>query len=182
MRLPPRIAIFGPLVAACALTTCGCGLPRHLALRPDYDLPQGFSGTYRFGLVTAGAVPAGPTDREALARWHAGKAGGPPLPAAGPFHAPLPIDSEPHDWFAPVGPADSGDRMTPSGANVDAESNRQTAPGSSDPPAGAVPIVIPAPSPPLVPRPPGGPQSPAPPAPDPGPPLSDGPLALWNRL
>ncbi|NNJ24772.1 hypothetical protein LzC2_08320 [Planctomycetes bacterium LzC2] len=46
----------------------GCGLPRYYSPRPDYDLPMGFSGTYRFALVQAGEVPAGPTDREALSR------------------------------------------------------------------------------------------------------------------
>ncbi|WP_165700696.1 hypothetical protein [Alienimonas californiensis] len=88
MRFPPRFAPLALTVAAAATTLCGCGLHRHISPRPDYDLPMGFSGTYRFNLVVAGEVPAGPTDREALSRMGRGPAAAP----AGPFAVPLTIE------------------------------------------------------------------------------------------
>ena len=93
----PRTAAFLLTVAACAVCCVGCGAPRHWSPRPDYDLPMGFSGTYRFGLVLGGEVPAGPTDREAIARL----ASGPASPGFGPFVEPLsiaaPADVDPVD-------------------------------------------------------------------------------------
>ena len=52
------------LAASCA----GCGLPRHLAARPDHDLPAGFSSTYRRALVLSGEVPPAPSDADLLSR------------------------------------------------------------------------------------------------------------------
>ncbi len=87
VRFTFRSAVFTLTAGACLLAFAGCGLPRHVAARPDYDLPMGFSGTYRLGLVQAGEVPAGPTDREAFDRLDVG----PRRTPAGPFAEPLPI-------------------------------------------------------------------------------------------
>ena len=117
---PPRSATVGLTLAACAaVTLAGCGLPRLVEPRPDYDLPMGYSGTYRFGLVLAGEVPAGPTDREALARLgdrgelpapvDAGPPPAPALPPAGPFPAPLPIEPAPRPLEPGQGPGGWGD-------------------------------------------------------------------------
>ena len=101
------------LAATAVATVGGCGLPRHLALRPDHDLPAGFSGTYRRSLVLAGEVPPGPTDRDAFARLAAAAAGPVvppeairpvvpgPLPA--PTVAPRPLpDPPPPDIAVPL--------------------------------------------------------------------------------
>ena len=59
-----------PLAAAIVFCTlAGCGLPRHLAVRPDHDLPAGFSSTYRRALVLAGEVPPAPSDAALMRRF-----------------------------------------------------------------------------------------------------------------
>ena len=80
---------------------------------------MGFSGTYRFGLVLDGEVPAGPTDREAIARL----ASGPAAHGFGPFVEPLsiapPVDERPAnsepvpERASPALPAPPADVATP---------------------------------------------------------------------
>ena len=121
MTAPSRTAALLLTVAACAMSCAGCGLPRRWSPRPDHDLPTGFSGTYRLGLVLDGEVPAGPTDREAIARL----ASGPVSFDAGPFGEPLPLDGpllpgsllpRPAPTTSPL-PAD-GPGAVPPGADV----------------------------------------------------------------
>ena len=70
-----------PLAVLCLAGLCGgCGLPRHLAARPDHDLPAGFSSTYRRALVLEGAVPPAPSDAALMERF----AGPEAFPAAPP--------------------------------------------------------------------------------------------------
>ena len=60
----------------------GCGLPRHLATRPDHDLPGGFSSTYRRALVLEGAVTPAPSDADLMGHFADGPGPGevPPVP------------------------------------------------------------------------------------------------------
>ena len=61
--VPPALLPAVTLAAAALAAACGgCGLPRHLAARPDHDLPAGFSSTYRRALVLEGSVPPAPSD------------------------------------------------------------------------------------------------------------------------
>ena len=64
-------------VLCLGLVCGGCGLPRHLAPRPDHDLPGGFSSTYRRALVLEGAVPPAPSDAALMSRFGAAP---PPAP------------------------------------------------------------------------------------------------------
>ncbi|MFH5805337.1 hypothetical protein [Alienimonas sp. DA493] len=163
MTFSPRFAALALFVAAAATTLCGCGLRRHLAPRPDYDLPLGFSGTYRFNLVLAGEVPAGPTDKEALARMDRGPAAAP----AGPFAAPLSI--------APAGTAAPPERGRYSAVPPGLAAPSDQGPASD---RGAAPVEniaepLPAPEPVRS-------DATAPPPDDPAP--IEGPLAMRRRL
>ena len=85
-RVPAATRSPAPLLAASLLAAAcgGCGLPRHLAARPDHDLPAGFSSTYRRALVLEGAVPPAPSDAALFAAKQSG-----PVPAAPPAAPPL---------------------------------------------------------------------------------------------
>ena len=137
----PPLTFAPPLiVTACALLCVGCGIPRHFSPRPDHDLPGGFSGTYRRGLVLAGEVPAGPTDREAFAR----------LPGVNedpaikfrplPFAAPLGPILPPTDWSpAPLAEPDAATPLFPDPLPAPVA---PPVPGEGDGGAGGGPLVM----------------------------------------